>query len=426
MNSRYQSDDAVLEAERVLHKPLVSVLSGENLIVKTKEAKRFPLFETHRQTQSQNKNNDSASVGLNKKAAPKPQKPSDPLSRGPLFSPAALTHTYEESTDIRPPQKPAQKQAPIRNIRKTLPLALIVVAIALSIGGAGVLAASLISHSHPGIALPDEDSAQAALMAMLEPEPSAPAEDEAALPPLPSLLVERTYTVRRGDTLQSIARRFGLREDTIISANNLSSKNQLVVGKTLKVPNMNGVYHTVKKNENLSIISKAYGVDVTRIADANNISSAALRAGDRLFIPSAKLSASVLRNFYGETFIWPVRGSISSPFGYRSNPFSGQRTFHSAIDIVVNRGTPVKATREGKVADTGYNAVFGNYVIIRHADGYQSLYAHLDTVLTHKGASVTQGDVIGRSGNTGQSTGPHLHFGMFRNGQAVDPRKYLP
>ncbi len=423
MNSRYHSEDAVLEADRVLRKPLVSVLSGENLIVKTKETKRFRFFETQPRTQSQGKNNDRPSVGLNKRAAPKP---SEPLSRGPLFSPASLTYTYEEPAVIRHPQRPAQKQALIRNIRKTPPLALIVVAIALSIGGAGVLAASLVSHAHPVIALPDEDSAQAALMAMLEPEPPAPADDEAALPPLPSLLVERTYTVRRGDTLQTIARRFGLREDTIISANNLSSKNQLVVGKTLKVPNMNGVYHTVKKNENLSVISRAYGVDVTRIADANNISSATLRAGDRLFIPSAKLSASVLRNFYGETFIWPVRGSISSPFGYRSNPFSGQRTFHSAIDIVVNRGTPVKATREGNVADTGYNAVFGNYVIIRHADGYQSLYAHLDTVLTRKGASVNQGDVIGRSGNTGQSTGPHLHFGMFRNGQAVDPRKYLP
>jgi len=296
----------------------------------------------------------------------------------------------------------------------------------LSIGGAGMLAASFFSHAHPGIALPDEDSAQAALMAMLEPEPTAPSTNETALPPLPSLLVERTYVVRRGDTLQTIARQFGLREDTIISANNLSSKNQLIVGKTLKVPNMNGVYHTVKKNENLSVISKAYGVDMTRIADANNISSATIRPGDRLFIPSAKLSASVLRNFYGETFIWPVRGPISSPFGYRINPFSGNRVFHSAIDIVVNRGTSIKATREGKVADTGYNAVFGNYVIIQHADGYQSLYAHLDTVLCRKGVNVIQGEVIGRSGNTGQSTGPHLHFSIFHNGQAVDPRKYLP
>jgi len=92
---------------------------------------------------------------------------------------------------------------------------------------------------------------------------------------------------------------------------------------------------------------------------------------------------------------------------------------------VVNRGTPVKSTREGRVADTGYNAVFGNYVIIQHTDGYQSLYAHLDTILVRKGATVDQGTIVGRSGNTGQSTGPHLHFSIFRNGKAVDPRTYV-
>jgi murein DD-endopeptidase MepM/ murein hydrolase activator NlpD len=426
MNSLYQSEDAVLEADKVLNKPLVSVLSGENLIVKTpakphkdlKDKKRPGLFGRTPQERKKRKPSN--------KTAP------EPLFSGPLFSPAALTYTYEEPPELRlvknktPKNKtPIRVRLPIKPSRKTLLRALIATTIIFSIGGAGMLVASLTSHSYPVISLPDEDSAQEALMAMLEPEPSAPPSGDTALPPLPSLLVERTYTVRRGDTLQTIARQFGLREDTIISANNLSSKNQLVASKTLKVPNMNGVYHTVKRNENLSVISRAYGVDMTRIADANNISSSTIRAGDRLFIPSAKLSASVLRDFYGETFIWPARGPISSPFGYRINPFSGQRTFHSAIDIVVNRGTPVKATREGKVADTGYNAVFGNYVIIRHADGYQSLYAHLDTILTRKGASVNQGEVIGRSGNTGQSTGPHLHFGMFRNGQAVDPRKYL-
>jgi len=429
MNSRDRSEDAVLEAERVLHTPLVSVISGENLIVKSranphkslKEPKHPPLFgKRARQFKANNRDipNLSSKVSSDKRAT------REPLSPGPLFSPAFLTYTDEKHTD----GGSTQKRPPRRKVAlfKTPPLVLIIVAIMLSIGGASMLAASFFSHAHPGIALPDEDSVQAALMAMLEPEPTEPSSNDIALPPLPSLLVERTYVVRRGDTLQTIARQFGLREDTIISANNLSSKNQLIVGKTLKVPNMNGVYHIVKKNENLSVISKAYGVDMTRIADANNISSATIRPGDRLFIPSAKLSASVLRNFYGETFIWPVRGPISSPFGYRINPFSGNRVFHSAIDIVVNRGTSIKATREGKVADTGYNAVFGNYVIIQHADGYQSLYAHLDTVLCRKGVNVIQGEVIGRSGNTGQSTGPHLHFSIFHNGQAVDPRKYLP
>jgi murein DD-endopeptidase MepM/ murein hydrolase activator NlpD len=423
MNSLYQSEDTVIEADRVLHKPLVSILSGEDVLVKSpvkshqerSGKRRRPLF-LGKKTENR------------KKRAEKDQPRKDFVIE-PFFSPSPAANTTlqtEKPVEAAPAKKRfSLHMAPAGNTRKILLRALVVFMIAATIAGAGILAATLISHSHPVIALPNEDSAQEALMAMLEPEPSVPATGDTALPPLPSLLVERTYTVRRGDTLQTIARQFGLREDTVISANNLNSKSQLQVGKTLKVPNMNGVYHTVKRNENLSVISRSYGVEMTRIADANNISSSTIRVGDRLFIPNAKLDASVLRNFYGETFIWPVRGPISSPFGYRINPFSSQRTFHSAIDIVVNRGTSVKAAREGKVADTGYNAVFGNYVIIRHPDGYQSLYAHLDTVLTRKGASVNQGEVIGRSGNTGQSTGPHLHFSIFRNGQAVDPRKYL-
>jgi len=394
------SENSVLEADKILNKPLVSVLSGEDFIRKQppKRSKR-----------------------ANSKSSNQKQRPSS----GPLFSPAVVNSDLNSSREKASDDLQRSTRNQFQNLIKLTPRSILLIAVLLSTSVAGVLAASLISHSHPNISLPDENSAQEALMAMLEPEPSSSPIDGSDLPPIPTLLAEKSYTIRRGDTLQTIASRFGVREDTIISANNLSSKSQIQVGKTLKIPNMNGVYHTVKKNESLSYISRAYGVDMTRIADANNISSATIRIGERLFIPNAKLNASVLRNFYGETFIWPVRGQISSPFGYRTNPFSGQRTFHAAIDIVVNRGTAVKATREGKIADTGYNAVFGNYVIIRHADGYQSLYAHLDSILAKKGTSINQGETIGRSGNTGQSTGPHLHFAIFRNGQAVDPRQYV-
>ena len=400
MKSVDHSENSILEADEIINKPLVSVLSGENFIQKPPPKK-------------------------SKKAHSIPSMQKQRPSSEHLFSPSTVKWNYNSSGEKASNDLQQFHRNPFKNLIKLPPRILLLIAVLLTTSGAGVLAASFISHSHPSISLPDENSAQEALMAMLEPEPSSPPTDESALPPIPSLLAEKTYTIRRGDTLQTIASRFGVREDTIISANNLSSKSQIQVGKTLKIPNMNGIYHTVKKNESLSSISRTYGVDMTRIADANNMSSATIRIGERIFIPNAKLNASVLRNFYGETFIWPVRGQISSPFGYRTNPFSGQRTFHAAIDIVVNRGTVVKATREGKVADTGYNAVFGNYVIIRHADGYQSLYAHLDSILAKKVTSVNQGETIGRSGNTGQSTGPHLHFAIFRNGQAVDPRQYV-
>ena len=470
MSSQIQTDDAILEAEDILHKPLVSVMSGENFVVHAPAAPRkssnkershhipqnVPLNKTPKHP-AKNRKNLRTLFQLNGKKdhAPRSGKPSQndnataisSFSVQPAIFPRPVVDVPSEpDTGASSAKKHrlfasglARRRLVTRStIRTLLQVNMLhpgtnirarwIIASVLVLGaiGSGLLAASMIiSHSHPIISLPNENSAQEALIAMLEPEPPAAQNNDTALPPLPSILVERTYTVRRGDTLQTIARQFGLREDTIISANSLKSKTQLQVGKTLKIPNMNGVYHTVKRNESLPTISRAYGIEMVRIVDANNLSSPALQAGERLFIPNARLDSSVLRNFYGSTFIWPVRGPISSPFGYRINPFSGERTYHAAIDIVVNRGTPVKATREGKVADTGYNAVFGNYVIIRHTDGYQSLYAHLDAILVHKGTSVNQGEIIGRSGNTGQSTGPHLHFSIFRNGQAVDPRKYV-
>jgi murein DD-endopeptidase MepM/ murein hydrolase activator NlpD len=304
-------------------------------------------------------------------------------------------------------------------------LSALIAVLALTAAAAAIIDARQFPIGASSILLPDEDSAQAALMAYLEPEDLDEDKPQGALPPLPVLVSIKPYTVRSSDTLDKIAKRFGLRQDTIISANNLASASSIRAGVQLRIPNINGVSHKVRRGENLSSVAKTYGIDITQIVDANDLTSGTINAGQNLFIPNARLSSSSMKNFYGEQFIWPARGGISSPFGYRSNPFSGLRTYHAAIDIVVSLGTKVKATCEGKVADTGYNSVFGNYVILKHASGYQSLYAHLSQILVREGSSVAQGTIVGLSGNTGQSTGPHLHFSIFKNGQAVDPRKYV-
>ncbi|HEY9054018.1 MAG TPA: M23 family metallopeptidase [Rectinemataceae bacterium] len=296
----------------------------------------------------------------------------------------------------------------------------------ISVGASVILAASRFPIANSALFLPDEDSAQKALLAYLDPhqgmdESPAPG----SLPPIPISIKLSTYSVRSGDSLDKIAKRFGLRQDTIISANSLQKASSLRSGLQLRIPNMDGISHKVRKGESLSAISRSYGVEVTRIVDANDLASGTITAGQTLFIPNARLSSATLREFYGERFVWPARGRISSPYGYRANPFTGLRTFHSAIDIVMSPGTKVKATSDGTVADTGYNSVFGNYVILRHSSGYQSLYAHLSSIGVHEGAAVSQGSVVGLSGNTGQSTGPHLHFSLFKSGQALDPLKYI-
>ncbi|MCX7027586.1 MAG: M23 family metallopeptidase [Spirochaetes bacterium] len=296
----------------------------------------------------------------------------------------------------------------------------------ISVGANALVSARKFPLASSDLLLPDEDSVQASLLSYIDPEDDNAEEIHgASLPPIPVSVKISIYTVRSGDNLDRIAKRFGLRQDTIISANNLQRASSVHAGLSIKIPNMNGVSYKVRKGDSLQSIAKAYGADITRIADANDLSSGYLLSGQSLFIPNARLTSASLKNFYGEQFIWPARGTISSPFGFRENPFTGLRTFHSALDIVVNKGTKVKAVSDGSVADTGYNSIFGNYIILKHSSGFQSMYAHLSSILIHEGSKVTQGSIIGLSGNTGQSTGPHLHFSIFKNGQALDPRKYV-
>jgi len=350
-------------------------------------------------------------------------------------STTSAVHTHEQKSVTAPGKKPeyaARVSRTVRNIADHLPrrpyfaLILLVVAVFGFAGTRALTGAANFPVSSDKLILPDEDSVQAALFAYLEPD-EADTEETAtgSLPPVPVSLSVRTYTVRNGDTIDRIAKRFGLRQDTLISMNNLQGPQSIRSGIQLKIPNMDGVSHKVRRGDSLLSLTKAYGADMTRIVDANDLSDGTISVGQSLFIPNARLSSATMQNFYGDTFVWPARGAISSPFGYRSNPFTGLRTYHSAIDIVVPLGTKVKATRAGTVADTGYNSVFGNYIILKHSGGYQSLYGHLSAIDVREGASVAQGSVIGNSGNTGQSTGPHLHFSIFKNGKALDPRKFV-
>jgi murein DD-endopeptidase MepM/ murein hydrolase activator NlpD len=183
--------------------------------------------------------------------------------------------------------------------------------------------------------------------------------------------------------------------------------------------------YRVRAGDSLGGIARAYRTDTTRLADANDLGSSVLVPGQTIFIPGARLSSQEMRRVLGELVAWPIRGPISSYFGYRPNPFTGIRSFHAGIDIAANPGLPIRAAIEGKVADVGYNTLFGNYVILNHPDGMQTLYGHMTAYSVKRGQVVSQGSVIGTVGNTGYSTGPHLHFGLFKRGSAVNPLKYL-
>jgi murein DD-endopeptidase MepM/ murein hydrolase activator NlpD len=308
-------------------------------------------------------------------------------------------------------------------------------ALVVGIGLAAIAALVAIIASGRAFPMPDagllpaEDSAQNLLLDYVSPELSdgrADSGDDAApLPPAPATLELATYTVKSGDSIGSIAKRFGLYVDTIISANGISSSSSVRPGTQLRIPNINGLIQKVRPGESLASIAKRYKTDATRIVDANDLGTSRLIVGQSLFIPGARLPDSDIKQAMGQKFAWPARGPLSSFFGYRPDPFTGVRRFHAGIDIVVDAGTTVTAAMDGKVADVGYNGNYGNYVILSHAGGFQTLYGHLTSYSVAVGATVSQGSPLGLSGNTGYSTGPHLHFGLFRRSAALNPLKYL-
>ncbi|MEQ8173875.1 MAG: M23 family metallopeptidase [Syntrophomonadaceae bacterium] len=124
---------------------------------------------------------------------------------------------------------------------------------------------------------------------------------------------------------------------------------------------------------------------------------------------------------------WPSQGEISSDFGWRKSPFGGKNTtYHDGIDIVNSYGSPIVAAGDGKVTFTGSRGAYGMAVMIDHGSGFTTLYGHSSAILVKVGQTVRKGEAIARMGNTGRSTGTHVHFSVFKWGVCQDPMVYLP
>ena len=123
--------------------------------------------------------------------------------------------------------------------------------------------------------------------------------------------------------------------------------------------------------------------------------------------------------------IMPVRGYMSRGFGYKQDPFTGFKQFHSGLDIANKKGTPVHATADGKIVSVQVNGGLGKMIAISHGFGFKTRYGHLDRYNIKVGQTVKRGDIIGYMGNTGYSTGPHLHYEVLQNGKPVNPYKYI-
>mgnify|MGYP003294144383 FL=1 len=245
-----------------------------------------------------------------------------------------------------------------------------------------------------------------------------------------SPLTYETYRVKKGDMIGFIADKYNVTQDTIISVNSIKQSRLIQVGQYLKIPSIPGIIYTVKKDgETPATIAQKYEVEAEKCALVNSLAvDASLNAGASIFVPDAELDWVTRQEINGDLFIKPLRSRywLSSPYGWRDSPFNtGKRTFHSGVDMATSQGTPIYAALDGKVTTTGYSSVYGNYVIITHHSGYKSLYAHMSQITCKRGNFVYTNTMIGRVGSTGQSTGPHLHWTVYKNGKTVNPMSLI-
>ena len=239
-------------------------------------------------------------------------------------------------------------------------------------------------------------------------------------------LTYQTYRVKSGDMIGFIADKYDVTQDTIISINNIKQSRLIQVGQYLKIPSMPGILYTTKtKGETPSTIAEKYKVDAEKCALVNNISiDTELESGLQLFVPDAQLDWATRQEINGDLFRKPLhsRYYLSSYYGWRDSPFNtGKRSFHTGIDMACSTGTPIYPAMDGVVTAAGYNSTYGNYVIVQHHSGYKTLYGHMSKITCRKGNFVYTTTQIGKVGSTGLSTGPHLHFTVYKNGKTVNP-----
>lgn len=246
------------------------------------------------------------------------------------------------------------------------------------------------------------------------------------------------YEVQPGDNPYLIGQRFGLQPESIVWANPELEKNPdlLSIGQRLVIPPTDGVLHTVEVGDTLASIADDYGVavaDITAYTPNNLQESSSLVEGQWVMVPGGEKPvvqqqtasapaaqwAPAPSDYGGATgsFMWPVSGRLTQ----------GPHAYHMALDLANVTGTPIAAADAGVVIFAGWDTTgYGYSVVIDHGNGFRTRYAHMSYYLVEAGQQVGKGDLIGKVGSTGRSTGPHLHFETIYNGVRRNPYEYLP
>lgn len=263
------------------------------------------------------------------------------------------------------------------------------------------------------------------------------------------------YVVEAGDSLYAISRTCGADIELIAAMNDIGSDSTIYVGQTLVLPKDPEIEVIVEAGDTLWQIAKANSIDIDYLCGYNNLSQTAVLAiGSVILVPSPNLAeepdsisvvaainntsytvsrnevslttssrsgeVSVISYTVANEWLMPTIGTISSDYGERDSGF------HHGIDIAADTGTPIYASCSGYVSLAGYkNYIYGYTVEIEHSGDYQTMYAHMSAVAVDEGDWVKAGDLIGYVGETGNATGPHLHFQVELNGVILDPNDFI-
>jgi LysM repeat protein len=240
------------------------------------------------------------------------------------------------------------------------------------------------------------------------------------------------HTVKMHENYWNIAKHYHINVDTVLGANPNMPFVAQVNEKLIILPHT-GILCRVQKNQTLSSIAKMYKVSPSIIEKDNKISWLwGLQAGEVIYIPNVKpiVMNSHWRSYFAKRgfFAFPLgdwlRG-CSSPFGWRHDPFTGKREFHTGMDFPAPYGSPVYSAAPGRIIFTGPAGGYGNLIVMNNGRGYDTYYAHLSKFLVHVGERVGRGAMIGRVGMTGISTGPHLHFEIRYHNVPINPLPLL-
>lgn len=291
----------------------------------------------------------------------------------------------------------------------------------------GVLAAPILANSYPG-SLPDTLTSYTPASAVLTSLDLTEYGVQTQVSEKPRDQVV-TYTVKEGDTLSTISDKFGVSIDTLKWANDFKG-DSLSINQQVKVPPVSGIVHKVREGETIYTISKKYKTDAQKIVnfpfnDFTDLDTFALNVGQTLVVPDGVMPQApaiiaprppIAASGGTGQFLWPAGGTITQyPVWY-----------HMAVDIANNAAPGIAAADSGVVSIVqSLRYGYGNHIMIDHGGGYVTLYAHLSEIYVKLGDNIGRGQVIGRMGSTGRSTGTHLHFEVRKNGTIVNPLSFL-